>query len=56
MSLAAEVAEAIVRVVAAIAAGDKDKAANEARLAAETVASKKLIDAAYDAGAKAKAR
>ena len=54
MNLAAEVAEAIVRVVAAIAAGDKDRAANEARIAAETVASKKLIDEAYEAGVRAR--
>jgi hypothetical protein len=54
MNLAKEVAEAIVRVIAAIAAGDTERAANEARIAAETVASKRIIDASYEAGVKAR--
>lgn len=45
-----DVLEAIGRVIAAIAAGDPQRAANEARIAAETVAGKKAIDEAYELG------
>lgn len=55
MSLAADVAEALVKVVTAVLEGDPDKAANEARIAGETVAAKKSFEASFEAGKAARA-
>ena len=43
---------AIGRVLTALLSGDKDAAAREAQVAAETVAAKRAVHAAFEAGKK----
>lgn len=49
-----EAYEAFGRLLTALLSGDAEQAEKEARVAAETIASKKVIDGAYEAGAKAR--
>lgn len=49
-----EAYDAFGRLLSALLSGDAEQAEKEARVAAETVASKAAIDAAYEAGVKAR--
>ncbi len=48
----AEAFPAVGRVLTALLAGDKDAAEREVRVATETIAAKRAVHAAFDAGKK----